>query len=50
MTQCNNRITVKSPSEDTVLMMSQKPETSNQTHASDNVWMEGYTVRHSNTL
>ena len=32
MTQGNNRITGRSPDEDPVLMVSQKPEISNQTH------------------
>jgi hypothetical protein len=34
MTQGNNRITLRSPSEDPILMVSQKPETSNQTNDS----------------
>ena len=34
MTQGNNRKTGRSPSEDTVLMMSQKPKTSDQTNDS----------------
>jgi hypothetical protein len=34
MTQSNNRITERSPGEDPILMMSQKPEILNQTNAS----------------
>jgi hypothetical protein len=54
MTQGNNRIPGRSPSEDPIVMASQKPETSNQTNdslqrifASDDVWTEGHTVGHT---
>jgi hypothetical protein len=44
----------RSPSEDPILMVQQKPETSNQTNGtmqwtsvSKDVWTEGYTVGHT---
>jgi hypothetical protein len=56
MTQGNNRKTGRSPDEDPILMVSQKPEISNQTNdslqrtfASEDVWTEGYTVGHTMT-
>ena len=53
-TQGSNRmITRRKPGEDPILMMSQKPEISNQTNdslqwtfASEDVWTEGHTVVH----
>ena len=51
--QGNNRITMRSPNKDPILMVSQKPEISNQTNdslqgtfASKDEWIEGYTVGH----
>jgi hypothetical protein len=56
MTQSKNRITKRSPCEDPILMVSQKPETGNQTNeslqcvfASGDVWTEGYTLAHTVT-
>lgn len=55
MMQGNNRIT-RRPGEDPILIVSEKPGTTNQTNGSlqwtfarDNVWTEGYTVRHTVT-
>jgi hypothetical protein len=55
MTQ-GNGITRRSPEEDLILMISQKPEISNQTNdalqrtfANEDVWTEGYTVGHTVT-
>jgi hypothetical protein len=42
-----NRITERSPCEDPVLLVSQKPETWNHTtFTTEDVWTEGYTVGH----
>jgi hypothetical protein len=56
MTQGNNRITGKRPKKDPILMVSQKPEISNQindllqwTAASEDVWTEEYTVGYNVT-
>ena len=56
MTQGNNRISERSPSEDPVLFVLQKPEASNQTNdslqrtfASEDVWAKGCTVGHAMT-
>jgi hypothetical protein len=56
MAQGYNWITGRSPSKDAILMVSQKPESSNQTNdslqgifAREDVWTEGYTVGHTVT-
>ena len=56
MTQGNQRLTGRSPSEDPVLTVSQKPKISKQssdslqgTLASGAVWTEGQTVGHCDT-
>ena len=59
MTRGNNRITMRSPGKNPILMVSQKPEISNQTNdsdsmqrifASEDVWTEEHTVGHTVTL
>jgi hypothetical protein len=46
VTKGSNRITGRSPRDDPILMVSQKPRTSNQTHNSLQVkmWTEGHIV------
>ena len=57
MTQGNNRMTGRSPSEEPMLLMSQKPETSNQTNdslqstfAKEDVWPEWYGVGYTTVI